>query len=345
MLGAERPQRRAAPGVAATTAGDPAACSSAIRRSTRSSRIGAAYASASSSWTSVVWRGGDPREHRVGIVVARLDAFEVEDRHAAEARQLTGKPHVRDRVHGRRRGSGSRSRRPQKSSRDVDLGGLDRLHAGRQGDVVEAVGGADGVDLGGATRSRHRRVELSPTRGSESRTSRRWAPPHAGLRPERPATCRAVYRRGRARWSAWTEIRAAAERMRGVVVRTLAAALRPARRWTTRHGHPRAWMKPESLQPIGAFKLRGAYNALASLTPTSGRAALSPTPAATTRRAWRARGGCSGIRVVVVMPRDAPRIKIERVLADGAEIDLVGPSGGRARRPGRTRWPKQGWSS
>jgi threonine dehydratase len=111
-------------------------------------------------------------------------------------------------------------------------------------------------------------------------------------------------------------IRAAAEVIRGVVVRT---PLLP-------FGRTRAWLKPESLQPIGAFKLRGAYYNIATL-PAERRAAgvvaySSGNHAQGVARAAR----LLGVRAVIVMPSDAPRIKVERVQADGAEIVFVGPS-------------------
>jgi threonine dehydratase len=122
------------------------------------------------------------------------------------------------------------------------------------------------------------------------------------------------------------EIREAEERVRGVVVRTSLLPFGPPAE-DDPMGHPRAWLKPESLQPIGAFKLRGAYNALASLTAgESARGVVSHSSGNHAQGVARA-GRLLGIRVVVVMPRDAPRTKMERVVADGAEVDLVGPSG------------------
>ena len=47
-----------------------------------------------------VGRRGDPREDGIGVVVAGLDALEIEDREAAEARQLPGHPRVDDGIHG-----------------------------------------------------------------------------------------------------------------------------------------------------------------------------------------------------------------------------------------------------
>ena len=63
-----------------------------------------------------------------------------------------------------------------------------------------------------------------------------------------------------------------------------------------------------------------------ALGRASGRAASSPTPRATTRRASRSRRDCSGTRAVIVMPSNAPAIKRRRVEADGAEIVTVGPA-------------------
>ncbi|MFI5259409.1 MAG: threonine/serine dehydratase [Candidatus Limnocylindrales bacterium] len=120
-------------------------------------------------------------------------------------------------------------------------------------------------------------------------------------------------------------IRAAAEVIKGVVVRT---PLLPFGRadYGDALGRTRAWLKPESLQPIGAFKLRGAYYNIATL-PAERRAAgvvahSSGNHAQGVARAAR----LLGVRAVIVMPSDAPVIKVERVREDGAEIVFVGPS-------------------
>ena len=94
----------------------------------------------------VVGRGGDALEDRVGLVVAGLDALEVQDREAAESGQLAGEPGVDHRVH-RRREHGDRERDAGERDRDVDVGRLDRLGAGGQRDVLEAVGRPEVVDL------------------------------------------------------------------------------------------------------------------------------------------------------------------------------------------------------
>jgi threonine dehydratase len=87
------------------------------------------------------------------------------------------------------------------------------------------------------------------------------------------------------------DIKRAQQRLRGVAVRTpLIAYFPPAQKADANPGDDAArgqlWLKPESLQPIGSFKLRGAYNKIASLTDEERSAASSRTPAAITRKAW-----------------------------------------------------------
>jgi threonine dehydratase len=82
-------------------------------------------------------------------------------------------------------------------------------------------------------------------------------------------------------------------------------------------------LKPESLQPIGAFKLRGAFNALLSLPPEERSRGViadsSGNPAQAVAYAARA----LGMRAVIVMPPYAPAVKIEATRGLGAEVDLV----------------------
>lgn len=111
-------------------------------------------------------------------------------------------------------------------------------------------------------------------------------------------------------------IRAAAARVRGVVARTPLVALGdPAL------GH---LLKAESLQPIGAFKIRGAYNAAASLAPEErGRGLITYSSGNHAQGVARA-ARLLGVPAVIVMPENAPAIKRARVLADGAEVVTVG---------------------
>ena len=111
-------------------------------------------------------------------------------------------------------------------------------------------------------------------------------------------------------------IRAASVRIRGVARRTplLDAVL----------GEVRLWLKAESLQHVGAFKLRGAYNFLSSREPgalSSGVVTYSSGNHAQAV-AWSARA--FGIPATVVMPTDAPTVKREATIGYGARVEEAG---------------------
>ena len=120
------------------------------------------------------------------------------------------------------------------------------------------------------------------------------------------------------------DIRAAADRLRGVAIRTpLVAFGPPGRRW---------FLKAESLQPIGAFKLRGAYAAVATL-PAAALARGVVTYSSGNHAQGVARAArLLGAPAVVVMPSDAPDMKRERVAADGAEVVIVGTASDERQR-------------
>ncbi|HEY3008365.1 MAG TPA: threonine/serine dehydratase [Micromonosporaceae bacterium] len=112
-------------------------------------------------------------------------------------------------------------------------------------------------------------------------------------------------------------IRRAAKHLAGVVVRT------PLLSFPAEDG---LWLKPENLQPVGAFKLRGAYNAVACL-PDSVRARGVLTHSSGNHGqalAYAARA--FGVPCVVVMPDVAPAVKVAATRASGAEIVFVPPA-------------------
>ncbi|HEX5015384.1 MAG TPA: threonine/serine dehydratase [Candidatus Limnocylindrales bacterium] len=114
-------------------------------------------------------------------------------------------------------------------------------------------------------------------------------------------------------------VRAAAAVLEGVVIRTPLVPFAVP-------GEPRTqvFLKAESLQPIGAFKIRGAYNAVASLTAEErGRGVITYSSGNHAQGVARA-ARLFGAPCVVVMPSDAPGIKRDRVAADGAEVVVVG---------------------
>ena len=115
-------------------------------------------------------------------------------------------------------------------------------------------------------------------------------------------------------------IRYAAEQIRGVAVRT------PLLPWDDG-----VWLKPESLQPVGAFKMRGAYFRMSTLTDAERAAGVITYSSGNHAQAVARAARLLGIHAVIVMPEDAPTLKVDRVRADGAELILAAP-GNDARR-------------
>lgn len=112
------------------------------------------------------------------------------------------------------------------------------------------------------------------------------------------------------------DIRAAAEVLRGIAVHT---PLVPFGRPERNH-----WLKAESLQPIGAFKLRGAYVAAAALTEAERARGLITYSSGNHAQGVARAARLFGVPAVIVMPSDAPALKRARVEADGARVVIVG---------------------
>lgn len=119
-------------------------------------------------------------------------------------------------------------------------------------------------------------------------------------------------------------IRTAARILEGVAVRTpLVGFGPPERRWL---------LKAESLQPIGAFKIRGAYVAIAGLSPDERARGVITYSSGNHAQGVARAARLLGAPAVIVMPSDAPEIKHRRVVADGAEVVVVGTSSEERRR-------------
>ncbi|WP_238008320.1 threonine/serine dehydratase [Dactylosporangium sp. AC04546] len=110
------------------------------------------------------------------------------------------------------------------------------------------------------------------------------------------------------------DIRDAAARVSGLVVRT---PLLPCP-WADD-----LWLKPESLQPIGAFKLRGATNALHRLDLERRSIGVVTHSSGNHGQALAYAGRALGIPVTVVMPDVSTPLKIEATRGYGAEVLLV----------------------
>jgi len=113
------------------------------------------------------------------------------------------------------------------------------------------------------------------------------------------------------------EIREAATNLATIAVRT---PLLPCP-WS-----PGLWLKPESLQPVGAFKVRGAVNALARLPEHARSAGVVTHSSGNHGRALAFAARRFGVPCVVVMPDVAPALKTAAVRALGAEVVLVPPA-------------------
>jgi threonine dehydratase len=109
------------------------------------------------------------------------------------------------------------------------------------------------------------------------------------------------------------DIRAAAERIRGVALHT------PLLAWDER-----TWLKAESLQPIGAFKIRGAYNRIASLSDEERARGVVTYSSGNHAQAVARSARLLGTTAVICMPENAPRVKVAGVERDGAEIVFTG---------------------
>src|SRR5216117_2125602 len=110
------------------------------------------------------------------------------------------------------------------------------------------------------------------------------------------------------------DVREAAAGLAGVAVRT------PLRFIETLN----VYLKLESLQPIGAFKLRGAYNAVRRLPEAARRNGVITYSSGNHGQALAYAAQLVGVRAVVVMPETAPAVKVAGVKKWGGEVVLAG---------------------
>ena len=116
------------------------------------------------------------------------------------------------------------------------------------------------------------------------------------------------------------DVRAAARTLEGVAVRT---PLIEVSALSARAGVPVA-LKCEQLQPIGAFKIRGAYNAIARVAREGGASGVVTQSSGNHGQAVAYAARAFGLRAVVVMPASTPAIKVAGVRRHGGEVVLAG---------------------
>ena len=117
------------------------------------------------------------------------------------------------------------------------------------------------------------------------------------------------------------DIAAAAERLDGHAHRTPVLTSRTV---DARLG-AQVFFKCENFQRMGAFKFRGAFNALSQLTPEQKRAGVLTYSSGNHAQAVALAGSLLGVKAVIVMPADAPQVKLEATRAYGAEIITYDP--------------------
>jgi threonine dehydratase len=117
-----------------------------------------------------------------------------------------------------------------------------------------------------------------------------------------------------------SDLQAAARTIAGVVVRT---PLLPAEELTEKVGSP-VWLKPETLQRGGAFKLRGAYNFLAQLPPEDRARGVVAPSSGNHAQAVALAAKLFGVRATVVMPTTVTAAKRGGAERLGARVELAG---------------------
>lgn len=113
------------------------------------------------------------------------------------------------------------------------------------------------------------------------------------------------------------EIKAARERIAGTIVRT------PLVRLELGPGHPDIRLKLENLQPINAYKLRGAANAVAMLTEAQRARGVWTISAGNAGQGVAYAARAAGVPSTVVAIETAPTAKLDRMAALGAKLVLV----------------------
>jgi len=125
------------------------------------------------------------------------------------------------------------------------------------------------------------------------------------------------------------DLHSAQSRLHGVALRTRLIEFPQTPRGESpsavRGSEARLLLKPENQQPIGAFKLRGAYNKIASLSAAERQRAVISYSSGNHAQGVAYAARALRVKSVIVMPNNAPLIKREATAKLGAEIVLVGP--------------------
>ncbi len=116
----------------------------------------------------------------------------------------------------------------------------------------------------------------------------------------------------------FADVQAAARRLEGIAIRT---PLLENARVNARLGG-RLFIKAECLQRTGSFKIRGAYNFLASMSEADRKKGAVGWSSGNHAQGLAEAGRLLGVKTTIVMPADAPALKVANTRASGAEVVL-----------------------
>lgn len=142
-------------------------------------------------------------------------------------------------------------------------------------------------------------------------------------------------------------IKDAQRRLRGIAARTPLIRFYPPagdeHYGTTAAPEAELHLKAESLQPIGSFKLRGANIKIASFTGDERQRGVITYSSGNHAQGVAYAARLLGVKAVIVMPRTAPKVKVESTAAMGAEIVFVGPTSEERREKAEELSRKHGY--
>jgi threonine dehydratase len=135
----------------------------------------------------------------------------------------------------------------------------------------------------------------------------------------------------------YADVEAAAARLEGIAHRTPVATSRQFDELTG----AQAFFKCENLQRMGAFKFRGAYNALDSLAHAERKRGVVAFSSGNHAQAVALAGQLLGIPATIVMPADAPAVKVAATRGYGAEVVFYDRAAGQSREDVAARIAKE----
>jgi threonine dehydratase len=103
------------------------------------------------------------------------------------------------------------------------------------------------------------------------------------------------------------------------------------------------FLKLENLQPIGSFKLRGAYNKIATLTADERKRGVIAHSSGNHAQGVAYAARALGVKATIVVPRDIPDVKLRATKSMGAEVVMVGPASAERVAKAEDLAKEHGW--